>query len=196
MCNAEEWLAHPGTVGRAILGTIRICDDDGREVPGGQTGTIFFERTSVPFVYHNDPARTRAAQHPAHPTWSTLGDVGHVDDDGYLYLTDRRSFTIIAGGVNIYPREIEDVMILHPLVDDVAVVGVPNPDLGEEVKAVVQLRATVTADDGTAAELLEWTAQRLARFKVPRSIDFVDTLPRSPTGKLLKRLVSPTVLGG
>ena len=189
VCHADEWLAHPGTVGRAILGTIRVCDDDGGEVAAGQTGTIFFERTSVPFVYHNDPAMTRAAQHPAHPNWSTLGDVGHLDDDGFLYLTDRRSFTIIAGGVNIYPREIEDAMILHPAVEDVAVVGVPNADLGEEVKAVVQLQANVAADDATRGELLEWTAQRVARFKVPRSIDFTEQLPRSPTGKLLKRLV-------
>jgi fatty-acyl-CoA synthase len=189
VCHPDEWLAHPGTVGRAILGTIRVCDEEGGEVPAGQTGTIFFERTSMPFAYHNDPATTRAAQHPAHPNWSTLGDVGHVDNDGWLYLTDRRSFTIIAGGVNIYPREIEDVMILHPAVEDVAVVGVPNADLGEEVKAVVQLRANVAADDATRAELLGWTAQRVARFKAPRSIDFVEVLPRSPVGKLLKRLV-------
>ena len=188
-CTPDDWLAHPGTVGKAILGTIRVCDDEGNEQPTGEPGTIYFERDEMPFEYHNDPGRTKDAQHPAHPTWSTLGDVGYVDDEGYLYLTDRKSFMIIAGGVNIYPQEIEDCLIMHPKVGDVAVFGVPNADLGEEVKAVVQPEVGVVADEALAAELIAYASEHVARYKVPRSIDFLEELPRLPTGKLYKRIL-------
>ncbi len=188
-CSPDDWLAHPGTVGRSILGTIRICDDEGIEVPAGQPGTIYFEREEVTFEYHNDPAKTRGSQHPDHVTWSTLGDVGYVDEEGFLFLTDRKAFMIISGGVNIYPQEIEDCLIMHPMVADVAVIGVPNADMGEEVKAVVQVEQGVDDDDELAAELIAYAAQHLARYKVPASVDFRPELPRLPTGKLYKRLL-------
>lgn len=183
----EEWLAHPGTVGLAKLGILHICDEDGTELPPGAPGLIYFEREEMPFAYHKDPGKTAAAQHSLHPNWSTLGDIGYVDEEGYLYLTDRRAFMIISGGVNIYPREIEDVLIGHPAVRDVAVFGVPNPDFGEEVKAVVELMDGVEPSEETRAALLAYAGEHLARFKVPRSIDFTDALPRLPTGKLYKK---------
>ena len=188
-CPPDAWLAHPGTVGQAILGTIHICDELGNELPNGEPGTIYFERDEVPFEYHNDEEKTRNSQHPEHPTWSTLGDVGYVDDEGFLYLTDRKAFMIIAGGVNIYPQEVEDCLIMHPKVADVAVFGVPNEDLGEEVKAVVQPEAGLEPSDELARELLAYTEEHIARYKVPRSIDFRDELPRLPTGKLYKRIL-------
>jgi long-chain acyl-CoA synthetase len=194
-CTSEQWLAHPGTVGQAILGVIHICDDEGVELPNGEPGTIYFERDEMPFEYHNDPAKTRGAQHPEHPTWSTLGDVGYVDDEGYLYLTDRKSFMIISGGVNIYPQEIEDAMVMHPQIADVAVFGVPNEEMGEEVKAVVQLADGVERSPELAEELLAWTRQRIAHYKAPRSIDFTDELPRLPTGKLYKRILRDAYWG-
>jgi fatty-acyl-CoA synthase len=189
LCTSEEWLAHPGTVGTAILGTIHICDDTGAEVPNGTPGVIYFERDAPAFTYHNDEAKTRAAQHPDHPLWTKLGDIGYVDDEGYLYLTDRESFMIISGGVNIYPQEIEDVLVMHPAVQDVAVIGVPNADLGEEVKAVVQLVPGQPAGEQVVADLLAYARDRLAAYKVPRSVDVVDELPRQETGKLYKRLL-------
>ena len=188
-CTPQDWLDHPGTVGRAILGTIHICDELGNEQPNGGAGTIYFEREEMPFAYHNDPDKTKGAQHPDHPNWSTLGDVGYLDDEGYLYLTDRKAFMIIAGGVNIYPQEIEDCLIMHPKVADVAVFGVPNPDLGEEVKAVVQLEEGIEPSDAVAQELLAYAGKHIARYKVPRSIDFRPELPRLPTGKLYKRIL-------
>ncbi len=188
-CTPDDWLAHPGTVGKSILGPVRICDEMGNELPNGESGTIYFEREEMPFEYHNAPEKTKGAQHPDHPTWSTLGDVGYLDDEGYLYLTDRKAFMIIAGGVNIYPQEIEDCLIMHPKVADVAVFGVPNPDLGEEVKAVVQPEAGIEQTPELAQELLAYTAEHIARYKVPRTLDFRDELPRLPTGKLYKRLL-------
>jgi long-chain acyl-CoA synthetase len=188
-CPPQDWLDHPGTVGRSILGTIRICDDAGREQPVGEAGTIYFEREAMPFEYHNDTEKTRGAQHPDHPNWSTLGDVGFVDHEGYLFLTDRKAFMIISGGVNIYPQEIEDCLIMHPKVSDVAVIGVPNDDLGEEVKAVVQPAAGVEPSQDLARELTAYAAEHIARYKVPRTIDFRPELPRLPTGKLYKRLL-------
>ncbi|WP_312846602.1 AMP-binding protein [Sphingopyxis sp. PET50] len=133
----EEWLEHPGSVGRADWGTLHICGGDGEEVGPGTDGLVYFEG-GWDFQYLNDPEKTRDARHPRHPGWSTLGDIGHVDADGYLYLTDRKSFMIISGGVNIYPQEAENLLIQHPEVADVAVIGVPNAEMGEEVKAVVQ----------------------------------------------------------
>jgi len=191
----QEWLDHPGTVGKSLLGTIHICDDDGNELPVGQDGIVYFEREDRVFEYHNAPEKTRSVFHPVHTTWASLGDVGHVDEDGYLYLTDRATFMIVAGGVNIYPQEIEDVLVVHPDVADVAVIGVPNEDLGEEVKAVVQLVPGVEPDDDTVRRLLAHASEHLARYKVPRSIDFLDELPRLPTGKLYKRLLKDRYWG-
>jgi long-chain acyl-CoA synthetase len=191
----EEWLAHPGTIGRAVMGKIRICSEDGTEVPNGEAGIVYFERDQVPFSYHKDPDKTRSAQHPAHPTWTALGDVGYVDDEGYLYLTDRASFMIISGGVNIYPQEIENELIMHSKVDDVAVVGVPHAEFGEEVKAVVQLVEGVAPDSALAEELIAFARERLAPYKCPRSIDFEPELPRLPTGKLYKRLLKDRYWG-
>jgi long-chain acyl-CoA synthetase len=146
------------------------------------------------FEYHNDPAKTAGSRDGR--GWSTLGDVGYQDGEGYLYLTDRKSHMIIAGGVNIYPQEIEDVLTMHLSVADVAVIGVPNVDLGEEVKAIVQLANGVSADDAVATELIEYCRAHLARFKCPRSIDFTDSLPRLPTGKLAKRLLRDRYAAG
>jgi len=191
----EDWLAHPGTVGRAVMGKLRICDEAGKELPNGEAGIVYFERDKVPFSYHKDPEKTRSAQHPVHPTWTALGDVGYVDDDGYLFLTDRASFMIIAGGVNIYPQEIENELIMHPKVEDVAVIGVPHPDFGEAVKAIVQPVAGVVADDTLAEALTAYARERLAAYKCPRSIGFVEELPRLPTGKLYKRLLKDRYWG-
>ncbi|MBA3606087.1 MAG: AMP-binding protein [Acidimicrobiia bacterium] len=186
-CDSEEWLAHPGTVGKPILGTLLILDDDGNEVPTGSTGTVWFEGATN-FTYYNDEAKTAEGRDDSGQR-STVGDVGYVDDDGYLYLTDRKTYMIISGGVNIYPQETENLLITHDDVMDAAVIGVPNEDLGEEVKAVVQLMPGVEPSPETAQRLIEFCGQHLARFKVPRSVDFEDELPRLPTGKLYKRLL-------
>lgn len=182
----EEWLAHPGSVGRPMIGIPHIVDENGDERPPGEVGQIWFEGPAV-FEYHNDPQKTAEAFNQK--GWSTLGDVGYVDDDGYVYLTDRVSHMIISGGVNIYPQEIENVLVLHPAVADVGVIGVPDPEMGESVKAVVQPSDPTRASDELAAELIAYCRERLAGFKCPRSVDFVDELPRLPTGKLLKRVL-------
>ncbi len=184
-CDSDEWLAHPGTVGRVLLGVLHILDDDGNEVPTGTPGTIWFE-TASEFEYFDDPDKTAEATN-RDGTMTTVGDVGYVDDDGYLYLTDRATFMIISGGVNIYPQETENLLITHPKVADAAVFGVPNVDLGEEVKAVVQLMPGVDPDQDTVDELMAFCRQHLSRQKCPRSIDFEAELPRLPTGKLYKR---------
>jgi long-chain acyl-CoA synthetase len=186
ICNSSEWMAHKGTVGRAVVGTLKICDDDGNELPSGEAGTIYFA-DGRPFQYHNDPKKTAESRHAK--GWTTLGDVGYVDRDGFLHLTDRKAFMIISGGVNIYPQEAENLLISHPKVMDCAVFGVPNPDLGEEVKAVVQPMPGVSPCDELAEELIAFCSQSLSRQKVPRSIDFEAELPRLPTGKLYKRLL-------
>ena len=180
----DEWLAHPGSVGRSLAGTVHILDEDGVELPAGQPGQIWFE-SGVSFEYHNDAEKTAAAFNDRH--WSSLGDVGHLDDEGYLYLTDRISHMIISGGVNIYPQEVEDLLTMHPAVADVAVIGVPDPDMGEQVKAVVQPADPSAAGPELADELIAACRESLAAYKCPRSVDFVDELPRLPTGKLLKR---------
>jgi acyl-CoA synthetase (AMP-forming)/AMP-acid ligase II len=184
--NSEEWLAHRGSVGRAITAVLHIVDDDGNELPQGDTGTIYFEGGGE-FEYYNDAAKTKESRHPK--GWSTLGDVGYVDADGYLYLTDRKSYMIISGGVNIYPQETENLLVTHPKVMDVAVFGVPNPDFGEEVKAVVQPKNLADAGPELEAELIDFCRAHLSHIKCPRSIDFEAELPRHPTGKLYKRLL-------
>jgi long-chain acyl-CoA synthetase len=186
-CTAPEWLAHPGTVGQAVLGELVILDEDGGECPTGTPGTVWF-RGATNFEYFNDPAKTAESRDAAGVT-STVGDVGYLDDDGYLYLTDRRTYMIISGGVNIYPQETENLLITHPKVMDAAVLGVPNDDLGEEVKAVVQPVAEEAPGPELERELIAFCRDHLAHFKCPRSVDFVDELPRLPTGKLYKRLL-------
>lgn len=185
----QEWLAHPGSVGRAVHSILRICDENGAELPVGDEGMVYFEQPKRSFEYHNAPDKTESATHPIHDNWTSLGDVGYVDADGYLYLTDRKAYMIISGGVNIYPQEIEDALVLHPAVQDVAVFGVPNADFGEEVKAVVELADGHSPSDTTAEDLMAYAKATLAGYKVPRSIDFTDALPRLPTGKLYKRLL-------
>jgi fatty-acyl-CoA synthase len=185
----QEWLEHPGSVGRAIASILHICDDTGADVPTGEEGMVYFEQPKRSFEYHNAPDKTQSATHPLHDNWTSLGDVGYVDKDGFLYLTDRKAYMIISGGVNIYPQEIEDALVLHPAVQDVAVFGVPNADFGEEVKAVVELAADQTPSDDLADDLLAYAKEHLAGYKVPRSLDFTDALPRLPTGKLYKRVL-------
>lgn len=185
-CNSEEWLAHKGTVGRALLGEIHILDENGKEQPVGESGMIYFANGPA-FEYHNDPEKTRESRSPQ--GWSTLGDIGYLDKDGYLYLTDRKAYMIISGGVNIYPQEVENLLITHPKVADVAVIGVPNPEFGEEVKAVVQPVAIREAGPALAEELMAFCRAHLSPIKCPRSIDFEEELPRHPTGKLYKRLI-------
>jgi len=182
--DSHAWLAHPGSVGRAAGFKIHIVGEDGSELPAGETGTVYFESTRE-FEYLNDPAKTASIQE-SHG-WRTLGDVGHLDEEGYLYLTDRATFMIISGGVNIYPQEIENVIVMHPKVADVAVFGVPNDEFGEEVKAVVQPVVGVETSPALVDELITFCREHLAGYKIPRSIDFVDHLPRDPAGKLFKR---------
>ncbi|WP_194827672.1 acyl-CoA synthetase [Nocardia sp. XZ_19_231] len=184
--DSEQWLRKPGSVGTAGLGVIRVCGPDGGELAAGEIGTIYFEREELPFNYHNDPAKTAESIHPNHPTWTTTGDIGYLDEDDYLFLTDRKAFTIISGGVNIYPQEIENALALHPKVFDVAVIGVPDEEMGESVKAVVQPAAGVAAGPALAEELREFLEERIGAYKVPRTVDFSDDLPRTPTGKLVK----------
>ncbi len=186
-CDSAQWLAHPGTVGRVILGELLVLDDEGNEQPPGQDGTIWF-RGATAFEYFEDPAKTADGRRDSGIT-STIGDVGHVDEEGYLYLTDRKTYMIISGGVNIYPQETENLLSAHPAVLDVAVIGVPDDDLGEAVKAVVQLADPAAASPELADELIAWCRDRLTHFKCPRTVDFVAELPRSATGKLYKRLV-------
>jgi acyl-CoA synthetase (AMP-forming)/AMP-acid ligase II len=188
-CNSEQWLAHPGTVGRSILGTVHVVDDAGMECAPGETGTVWFDG-GPGFEYHKDEAKNRSARNDK--GWTTLGDVGYLDDEGYLYLTDRKAYMIISGGVNVYPQEAENVLIGHPAVADVAVFGIPNDEFGEEVKAVVQptaMPATPAEADALARELIAFCRQHLADVKCPRSVDFRPELPRHPTGKLYKRLL-------
>ena len=186
-CNTAEWLAHRGTVGRVLLGDLHILDGDMKPCPVGTPGTVWFKTASA-FEYFNDPEKTREAR-SADGSMSTVGDVGYVDSEGYLYLTDRATFMIISGGVNIYPQECENLLITHPKIADAAVSGVPNADLGEEVKAVVQPMPGVKPCPELAEELIGFCSQSLSRQKVPRSIDFEEELPRLPTGKLYKRLL-------
>lgn len=184
--DSGQWLAKPGSVGTAGLGTLRVCDDAGRELPAGAIGTVYFERGEPSFEYHNDPEKTNGSRHPDHPNWSTMGDLGYLDEDGFLFLTDRKAFMIISGGVNIYPQEIENSLALHPKVLDVAVIGVPDAEMGESVLAVVQPVPGLAAGAALAGELREFLRGRIAGYKIPRSFGFTGQLPRTPAGKLVK----------
>jgi len=183
--DSAQWAAHRGSVGRALVGELKIVDDEtGAELPPRAVGSVYFAN-GLSFAYHNDPEKTRGAHNER--GWSTLGDVGFLDEDGFLYLTDRKAYTIISGGVNIYPQEAEDMLLGHPEVVDVAVFGVPNPEMGEEVKAVVQPVDMLVAGPELEARLIAYCRERLSALKCPRSIDFSADLPRTPTGKLMKR---------
>jgi acyl-CoA synthetase (AMP-forming)/AMP-acid ligase II len=190
--NSEEWLAHKGSVGRPLTATVHILNDAFEELPTGEAGGIFFESDAV-FEYHNAPEKTADSLSPQ--GYSTLGDIGYLDQDGFLYLTDRKAHMIISGGVNIYPQETENILITHPKVADVAVIGVPNEDFGEEVKAVVQLLDTADASPELAQELIDFCNEKISHFKCPRSVDFEAQLPRHPTGKLYKRLLKDRYWG-
>lgn len=184
--NSEEWLQHKGSVGKVIFGELHILDEAGNEVPEGQPGELWFKRATE-FSYFNNKTKTQEST-SNDGSMSTVGDVGYLKD-GFLYLTDRSTFMIISGGVNIYPQETENLLITHPKVADAAVFGVPNEDLGEEVKAVIQAMPEFAPDDALAAELMAFCHEHLSRQKCPRSIDFEPELPRLPTGKLYKRLL-------
>ncbi len=183
---SEQALTHPGSVGPAIWGQVHVCDDDGEEVPTGVDGVVYFGgRSDATFEYNHDPEKTRQTFNDK--GWATLWDVGHLDDEGYLYLTDRKQFMIVSGGVNIYPQEIEDVLVLHPAVADVAVFGIPEPEMGEEVKAVVQPAAGFVAGPQLEGEIIAFCRDHLSHYKCPRSVDFTDALPRGENGKLYKK---------
>jgi long-chain acyl-CoA synthetase len=190
--NAHEWLAHKGSVGKGLTAEVKICGEDGEPVPPRTEGNVYFAGGGQ-FEYHGDPEKTREStnQHG----WTTLGDVGWLDEDGYLYLTDRKSFMIISGGVNIYPQEVENLLVTHPKVADAAVVGAPHEEMGEEVVAVIQPAAGQTAGAELAAELMAFARANLSHVKTPRRIDFMDELPRHPTGKLYKRLIRDAYWG-
>ncbi len=191
--NSENWMAHKGSVGQALLGVIHIVDEEGNEVGPGEEGTIYFSG-GAEFEYHNDPEKTASSR--TADGWSTLGDIGRLDEDGFLYLTDRKAYMIISGGVNIYPQEAENVLAMHPKVADAAVIGVPNEDFGEEVKAIVQPIDLAEAGPDLERELIAYCREHLADVKCPRSIDFREELPRHPTGKLYKRLLKDEYWAG
>jgi len=186
-CDSEEWMAHKGTVGRSLVGQVVILDDEGEPCRPGTSGTVWFAGATN-FEYFKDPVKTAQSRNAAGDA-STVGDVGYLDDDGFLYLTDRKTYMIISGGVNIYPQETENLLVTHPKVMDAAVIGVPDDDLGEVVKAVVQPMPGVEPGDELEYELIAFCRSHLAHFKCPRTVDFVEELPRLPTGKLYKRLL-------
>jgi acyl-CoA synthetase (AMP-forming)/AMP-acid ligase II len=186
LIESPAWLRHRGSVGKPIAGQVHICSDDGDELPSGEIGTIWFSGTRR-FSYHNDPAKTAGVYNDK--GWSTLGDMGSVDAEGYLYLADRRTDLILSGGVNIYPREIEDALALHPAVSDIVVFGIPDEEMGQRVHAVVQPAVPGSGTPELAAELIAFCRSRIAHYKAPRSVSFEDELPRLPSGKMLRRLL-------
>jgi acyl-CoA synthetase (AMP-forming)/AMP-acid ligase II len=183
---SEEWLSHKGSVGRSYIGTVHILDERGDELPPGEPGLVYFA-DGEEFEYLGDPDKTEASR--SRQGWSTMNDIGYLDDEGYLYLTDRAANMIISGGVNIYPQETENVLVMYPKVMDAAVIGVPNEEFGEEVKGVVQPRDLSGAGPEFEQELIAFCRTKLSRIKCPVSIDFEAELPRTETGKLLKRLL-------
>lgn len=185
LIDSNDWLLHKGSVGKPLFGVPHVLDEEGRELPAGEVGTIWFSEIHTPFEYHNEPEKTSEVYNK--DGWTTIGDVGYLDEDGYLYLTDRRNFTIITGGVNVYPAEIENVLIGHERVADVAVFGVPDDEFGEIVQAVVQPADWSQVSDELAADLIDWLKERLSNLKVPKRLDFIEELPRMDNGKLYKR---------
>jgi fatty-acyl-CoA synthase len=185
LIDSANWLTHRGSVGVTLVGELHIVDDEGAELPHGEIGTVYFGGQQRSFHYHNEPEKTEDAYNDK--GWATTGDVGYVDDEGYLYLTDRKNFTIISGGVNIYPQEVENILAIHDKVADVAVFGIPNEEFGEEVKAVIEPMNWADATDETAIEIMEWLRERISSIKMPRSVDFHPKLPRMDNGKLYKR---------
>jgi long-chain acyl-CoA synthetase len=194
LCDSAEWMAHKGTVGRVVLGELHVLDEEMRPCATGTPGTLWFKHPQS-FEYFNDAVKTAKAR-SGDGLLTTVDDVGYLDEEGYVYLTDRSAFMIISGGVNIYPQECENLLITHPTVADAAVFGVPNEDLGEEVKAVVQLMPDISPGPEIIEELIAFCCAHLARYKCPRSIEFEVELPRSPTGKLYKRLLRDRYWGG
>ncbi|RLA18352.1 MAG: acyl-CoA synthetase, partial [Gammaproteobacteria bacterium] len=192
--DSAAWLTHKGSVGPALLGELHILDDEGNELPPGEIGTVYFSGEQANFKYHGEDEKTAEAYNEK--GWATTGDVGYVDEEGYLYLTDRKNFMIISGGVNIYPQEIENVLISHDKVADVAVFGVPCDDFGEKVQAVVQPMNWADATDETAIEIMEWLRERISHIKLPRALDFHPELPRLDNGKLYKRHLMEEYKGG
>jgi long-chain acyl-CoA synthetase len=190
LIKSDEWLTHQGSVGKHWAGgKVWILDEEGNEVPQGVDGGVYFEAPEDPnarFRYHKDDAKTASTYRGR---LFTLGDVGHLDAEGYLYLTDRKSHMIISGGVNIYPQEVENCLAAHPWIDDVAVIGVPHEEMGEQVKAVVQLAPGIDPGPETERALIEYVRERIAHYKAPRSVDFVSELPRLENGKIYKRLL-------
>ena len=186
MVGSAEWMQKPGTVGRAVSGIAHVCNEKGEELGPNETGVIYFENDNLA-EYHGDPKKTAEARNAA--GWATYGDIGHLDEDGFLFLTDRKSFMIISGGVNVYPQEIEDALVLHPHVADAAVIGTPDDDLGERVTAVVQPAEGAPDESTLRDDLTVFLRERLSGVKVPKQIDFREELPRLPTGKLQKRLL-------
>jgi fatty-acyl-CoA synthase len=187
--DSATWLEHPGSVGRSTTpGALHICDETGREMGPREVGTVYFASPTGarPFSYHGDEQKSRSAEHPDKPGWTTVGDLGYLDEEGFLYLTDRSSFMIISGGVNIYPQEIENVFTLHPKVADIGVIGVPDPEMGERVVAFVEPAAGVEVSDDLADELAAFAREHMAGYKVPREFHFREALPRTPTGKMVK----------
>jgi fatty-acyl-CoA synthase len=193
--DSASWLLHKGSVGPALVGELHILDDDGNELPTREIGAVYFDGgEGNKFEYHNEPGKTSEAYNEK--GWATTGDVGYVDEDNFLYLTDRKNFMIISGGVNIYPQEIENLLITHDKVADVAVFGIPNEEFGEEVKAVIEPMNWGDATDEVAIELMEWLRERLSSIKMPRSVDFKEKLPRMDNGKLYKRHLADEYKGG
>jgi len=188
---SEEWLEHPGSVGKAAIGSIHILDDDGNELPTGEIGTVYFE--GAHFEYYKDPEKTRDAYNEK--GWSTLGDMGYLDEEGYLYLCDRKNDMIIVNGVNVYPVEAEHTLVTHPKVADAAVFGLPDDESGERIHAVVQLAGGAAGDDALARELIDYCRERIAHIKCPKTLDFRSQLPRHETGKLYKRLLKAEYVG-
>ena len=188
----QDWLTHKGTVGRAVMAEVRIVDDEGELVPARTEGTVYFAN-GAPLTYHNAP--DKIAENTNKHGWTTLGDVGWLDEEGFLYLTDRKSFMIISGGVNIYPQEIENLLVTHPRVADVAVVGAPDEEMGEKVVAVIQPADWADAGDDLRNELMAYCRANLSHIKAPRMLEFMQELPRHPTGKLYKRLIRDAYWG-
>lgn len=194
LLNSQQWLDHPGSVGVPLGCQIHIMNEEGSELPIGEVGEVFFENPANNFEYYKEPDKTAATRNDR--GWISVGDIGHVDEAGFLYLSDRKNFMIISGGVNIYPQEVENTLINHPDVDDVAVFGVPCEEFGQQVQAVVQPRQGLTVTDQFEAELIAWCRERMSNIKVPKSISFDPALPRFDNGKLYKQEIAATYQGG